>query len=323
MGGNEEGCEFRELRWDDIAHPTWYPEGQVGSVWLTAYVAMGIGATQLAEGPAVLDFGDARALLVYGRIPYVRLANTEVRSSGTPQFHATVDEVTAPAGSYLLVVAPFDDSDENASEARCRTRVAKIVGLMVLGFGPNVAYRHLFDNVMRPHLNQRTAFGQSFRAPFTMPVPDISQDRIALALAANRAIDTLPVRQANRVWLSLRWYLDAQTARGVDLFLKLWFALEALGMASRDNLSPIAESLARAYSMSKTEARSRFSLGPLFGFRGRIVHQGEIRPIHSLLSDYVAGLYVDVLFDLLSLPPEHAAARVQAQPGFDLPSFIG
>lgn len=323
MAENGERREICELRWDDVACQGWYPEGELGSVWLSAYVAMGLDPAQLSEGPRILDFGDARAIVVYGQIPYVRLTNTDIRSTGTPQFHARVDEATAPEGGYLLVVTPFDDFNRNASETRCRSRVGQVVGLMVVVFGPNIAYRHLFDNVVRPQSNQRTAFGESFRAPFAMPLPDLAQQRIDLALDANTAIQTLPSAQANRVWLSLRWYLDAQSSKGVDLFLKLWFALEALGMEPRDNLSPIAVSLGRAYSVSPSQAKTRFSMGPLFGLRSRIVHQGEIRPIHALLSDYVAALYVDVLYDMLGLPPQHAAAEVQAMPGFDLNEFIG
>jgi hypothetical protein len=81
---------------------------------------------------------------------------------------------------------------------------------------------------------------------------------------------------------------------------------------------PVVEALARSYGIASRDAKKAFHIGRLFAFRSRIVHQGHIQPIHALLSDYVAALYLDVLYDRLSLPSERFAAKVQKSPGIDI-----
>lgn len=318
----EEEYTERPLAWEDISSPAWYPEGTHGSIWITAYLIMMADRSQLIPEPIVMDFGYAKALAFYGQMPYIRLSETEPRSTTVPIFSSTVEEVTSQEGSYLLLVLPFDDSRPSESEVEIRARTEELVGILTSVFGPNIAYNRLFDNVVRIQNNQRSVFGESFRAPTTLPVPDISQERIQIALDAVQNLSELAEDESNRVRLSLRWYSEAQYARGVDLFLKLWFALEALGMSERDNVRSIVESMARAYQLTFDEAKKKFSVGRLFGFRSRIVHQGEIHPIHALLSDFVGALYLDVLFEKLNLPHEGFAARIQNDPEFDLLSFL-
>ena len=265
---------------------------------------------QLAPQPTFMDFGDARAIAFYGQMPYLRLASNEVRSTVIPEFHIAPEEVTSPEGAYLLIILPFDDSDPSGSESLIRARVTELVGLLIAVFGPNIAYRRLFDNIVMPQTNQRTVIGESFRNPASMPAPNIGYGMIHRAIDAQQAMRQLPQLEQNRLSLSLRWYAEAQHARGVDLFLKLWFAIEALGMSDRDNVRPVIEALSRSYGIASKDAKKRFAVGRLFGFRSRIVHQGEIRPIHANLSDYVAALYLDVLYECLDLPPQRRARRV-------------
>lgn len=313
----------RPLDWTDIASPDWYGSGQIGAIWLSAFLLMYADRAQISPAPLIIDFGDARAVAFYGQIPYLRFVSDEVRSTETPEFHAAPEQVTSPEGAYLLVVLPFDDSDPSRSESIIRARVTEISGLLVAVFGSNVAYRRFFDNVVRPHLNRRTVMGESFRNPASMPAPDIRQERTRLAIDADQAMKELPPPERNRVSLSLRWFGDAQHAKGVDLFLKLWFAIEALGMSDRDNLRPVVRALAHSYGIADQDARMRFAVGRLFGFRSKIVHQGEIHPIHANLSDYLAAIYLDVLYDRLGLPAQGFAAKVQQLPGFELGSYIG
>jgi len=314
--------QIRPLTWEDIASPLWYGDGQLGTIWLSAFLMMQADRSQISPHPAVMDFGDARALALYGQLPYVGFSTNEIRSTDTTEFHITPEELTSPEGSYLLIVVRFDDSDAPHSESIARARVSELAGLLAALFGPNIVCRRLFDNLVRPQSNQRTAFGDVFRNPASLPFPNLDSARIRMAHEAHAALSRLPPREANRVSLSLRWYSEAHHAAGVDSFLKLWVATEALGMSDRDNVRPIVEALARSYGIAFHDARDKFHLGRLFGYRSRIVHQGQIRPIHSLLLDYLASIYQDVLYERLGLPAEGFAERIQGSPGFDIASFI-
>jgi hypothetical protein len=169
---SSEGIQSRPLEWADVASPHWYPEGQLGSLWLSVFLIMLADRTQITPEPVIIDFGDARALAFYGQMPYLRLANDEIRSTETPEYHINApEEVTSPEGAYLLLILPFDDADPSGSESRNRARVAELGGLLVALFGPNLAYRRLFDNVVRPQSNQRTSSGtpSGIRVPCQRP----------------------------------------------------------------------------------------------------------------------------------------------------------
>lgn len=93
-------------------------------------------------------------------------------------------------------------------------------------------------------------------------------------------------------------------------------------MAKRDNVTPLNEALAAAYGIGTNEARKRFGLGRIFGFRSRLVHNGERLVVQGLLDAYLVGLFRDVLFHKLKLPPQGFAEAVVQQPSFDLPQFL-
>jgi hypothetical protein len=319
---SKEGISARNLEWNDMAPSHWYGPGQEGPVWISAFLIMNSDPIQISPDPVIIDFGDARVLALYGKIPYVRLAKYEVRSTPIPEFHISPEEVTTPEGSYLLIVLPYDESDPSRSESHIRARIVEIAGLLVAVFGPNMAYQRLFDNIVKPPSYDRTIITQSFRNPASMPSPNISSTMIDRAVDAHKAMIRLPTNEKNRIVLSLRWFFEAQHESGVDIFLKLWVALEAAGMSNRNNVRSINEVLARSYRLSYEEAKQKFAVGRLFGLRSRIVHQGEIRPIHADLSDYVAALYLDVLYDHLDLTPQGFAIGVQQSKSPDLDALL-
>lgn len=66
----------------------------------------------------------------------------------------------------------------------------------------------------------------------------------------------------------------------------------------------------------------RFGVGRLSNPRGRIVHDREIIPIHSLLLKYIEALYIDVLTEKLGLAWEFWAESVIKEPEFSLNKFL-
>ena len=93
-------------------------------------------------------------------------------------------------------------------------------------------------------------------------------------------------------------------------------------MPDTSNVRPAIESLAKIYQMDYEAAVSRFQLGRIHGFRSKIVHDGQMFPIHFLLSKYLASVYIDLLLDTLNLPHERRAEQVLNNPQFDLGKFI-
>lgn len=318
----EDNLGKRSLTWDDIASPLWRSGSSRVPIWVSGHLIMMADRNKISPEPLIIDFGYAKAIAFYGEVPYVKLSEFIPKSSEVPVFGTKVEEVISDEGAYLLLVFPFDASEPNRSEGEIRVKIQELVGILVAVFGPNVAYHRVFDNVILPDENKRTAFGKSFRTPTTLPVPDLSDRKIQIALNVVENLGNIPEMEANRVRLSLRWFSEAHYADGVDNFLKLWFAIEALGMEDRKNLRPIIQTLADAYQISYSDAKIKFAIGRLFGFRSKIVHQGELPSIHALLSDYVAAIYQDLLYKKLNLESQGFASAIQEDPNFDLEKFI-
>ncbi|MFH1994183.1 MAG: hypothetical protein ABIJ24_00585, partial [Nitrospinota bacterium] len=85
---------------------------------------------------------------------------------------------------------------------------------------------------------------------------------------------------------------------------------------------PLNESLANAYGISVPEASIKFGIGKIFGLRSRVVHNGEDIPIHSLLSEYLKSIYVDILLDQLGLKSQQRAGKIIDSPEFDLEKLL-
>ncbi|MFH1114783.1 MAG: hypothetical protein V1792_12780 [Pseudomonadota bacterium] len=110
----------------------------------------------------------------------------------------------------------------------------------------------------------------------------------------------------------------AQTATGVDSFVKYWISLETLAMKDTTKVRPINEILAKCYDLTVKAATNRFHVGRLYGVRGDIVHKGVSKGIDLTLKKYLEAIYLDVLFHKLGLPCEHRAGSLLESVGSDV-----
>ena len=85
---------------------------------------------------------------------------------------------------------------------------------------------------------------------------------------------------------------------GVDAVLKYWIAIETLAISVKG----MNQILSNCYNISVQEARERFLMGRLHGFRSNIVHQGQIPRNPSMVIGYMETLYSDILCAFLQLP---------------------
>jgi hypothetical protein len=91
--------------------------------------------------------------------------------------------------------------------------------------------------------------------------------------------------------------------------VKFWIAVETLAMPNSTNILPIFESLARAYGIPLSDAKTRFPIGRLFNLRGRIVHRGEMLELPGAVLGYMSALFFDLLSELLLQPNEGRLAE--------------
>lgn len=305
----------------DIVPAAWYDQPDLW-VWMSCYHTMRLTKATLSNGPRILSFNDAIAMIFYGSPVYFPESTIAVQSTDVPVFstHVQATPIQAPEGCYMMLILRFQNGEEHEYPLRVRELTLRSILTTVLG--ENIAYRRLFQTRVKADGTSANLFSEFFRNPYSDPEPDISDESLNLAMRLEAAIENLPNNDAERVRLSLRWHGQAKDAQGPDAFINQWVALESLGMSDRSNIRPLEEALARSYAIPLSEARARFHVGRLFGFRSEILHKGIIPPIPSTLTDYMRALYKDILWEKLAITSEHAAGLALQNAGVDLLSLL-
>lgn len=314
-------------RFVDLVPSWWFKALQGSSVWITGYRVLRTPKECFSSGPKMIDLALAqvRAIVLHGTVTYMDASEARIEIIEDDRWRldpSKTRERVAPEGVYLLLLAPHQINGSAANEAVTREHLGVAAGLLAAFNGRNMVYEHLFDNIIEMADERTSAFTPVVDNPFWFAPPDVSDSRLDTISKADRAIAALPQSDRNRLCLSLRWFGSAIHDDGVDAYLKYWIALETLGMRNTTDIRPLEENLSRAYNLSLEEVHKRFWVGRLFGLRCRIVHDGQIVPIHGRLSRYMEALYADILHVSLGLPCEQRAGKMMADPEFALDRYL-
>jgi hypothetical protein len=310
---------------DSLVPTTWFTRPGESSVWLTAYNIGNITSEQLPSQQFFFDLGDARVVVFSGTLSYpvFDFANFELAEDGTPRLETLRIQLRQlPPAPRLLVLLPYriDGGEGNQQDAKRRTSV--IVGFLAAILGQNAVLALILETVVEAASGRTSPPTVIWENPAAFPKPRLDRESVqhAQRVWARVAASDPPTR--NRLHLALHWFEAALRSRFMDSFLKIWIALEVLGMPDGTNVRPLNEALASAYGFSVREAAEEFGLGRIQGARSRIVHDGVVIPIHQSLELYMQALFVDILYEMLGLSSEQRARRVAEHPGFDLRAFL-
>jgi hypothetical protein len=303
----------------------WITNLKSSSFWVAGYKMYRVPNEVLPKGPQILDFDVACAIFNFGSCQYLdaRAVDIQFNEHGEVILQGFSKMASRlPEGAYLFLVAPFDIDGKPGNEKETHQLIDEIIGLMISFEGRNIAFQHLYDNVIELHKPGYSVISPVVFNPFSLPAPDISQSRIQVIAGAYKQITELPTSLSNRIKLSLRWFEAATYDLDLDAFLKYWIALEILSMSSTTDIRPIKEYLAKAYNISMEEVGETFHIGRLYGLRSRIVHEGFNPVISIYLLDYISKLYTDVLSQIIGSPFEMRAGKFIAEQGVNPLTFI-
>ena len=309
----------------DLAPHSWFTHTDVSSIWVTGYRVLRVPKENFAIGPKVVDFNEVRAIVLYGALKYVDASQAKIGVITDNQWHIDVLKIQVretSEGVYLLFLAPFAVDGQLGNEPVTREKISTAAGLFAAFNGRNIVYERLFDNIIEMSDGRTSTFSPVFENPMWFTSPDLCDSRLNIISKADKAITTLPEPDRNRIYLSLRWFEQALYESGIDAYLKYWISLETLVMPDTTNIRPLNESLSRAYNLSYEAIRDRFAIGKLFGLRCRIVHDGQLVPIHADLLRYMEALYADALLVHLGIPCDRRAASVIDNPEFALNEYL-
>ncbi|HEX5760874.1 MAG TPA: hypothetical protein VF121_16925 [Thermoanaerobaculia bacterium] len=305
----------------DLLPEQWFAGDRPHVIRMRAYQMARLTREALPEKFPWFATTSAMILLNYGALQYVAAPNLEFVVVGPDdmQYRFNKDGLHRKTTelAHIVVIAP-----EGSSEDETRFRLDVAAGLVGSTLGRNAVFHLLFENVVDLTSGQFSVASPTLWNPLASEIPEVTPEGLDVLARGLHAIADLEEHVRNRVRLALNWHEQAMRSPAPDQFLKQWIALEALGMDRRDNLRPLNGALAQAYGISVPEARDRFGLGRIFGFRSRIVHRGDRLSTHGLLHAYLEAIFRDVLYQKLTLPHRGFASGVAESSAFNLPAFL-
>lgn len=301
----------------------WFTRPDDSSVLVFCYRMIQTDLSDIVP-PVVFQLTRVCAIFMLGSITYLDASHSarftaaqgEVRlDASAPQQRKTPEE------PHLLLVTPLRVDGVPGDQSKAEQRLQTATALVECVLGRSAVYELVFENEIEASGQHATATSPVLENPFFFPRPRPRAEQ-ATIVRFDTGIAGLPELERHRVELSMRWLHQAAFARGVDAFLRYWIALETLAMPDSTNIKPLSAALSNAYALEAGDTERRFCLGRIFRLRGKIVHGGEMRPIHGALLKLMEGIYVDVVTDLLGFESLRHAQRAIDDTGMDARAMV-
>lgn len=305
----------------DLISPHWFKDVSKSSIWIIGYRMMGVGLKGFLQPKPIVDLGEVRVIFNYGTLSY--MDTSEVLEFGTDHVRnvnqAKFVSKETNVGGWTILATPYMRDGIQRTDKETKESINVVEGLLSALNSPNIVYEKVFENIVELSPIKTTAFSPVF-VMLNHP-PNLDSSALQLLSQASVNLHALPEDVKNRVELSLNWY-SRSLVRGLDGFISIWIAIEVIGMPDTSNIKPAVETLAKLYQIDYRTAVNRFQLGRIQDFRSKIVHDGKLFPVHSLLSTYMEAIYIDLLTEKLNLPHEERAEKVLNDKDFDLKIFL-
>lgn len=291
-------------RFPELVPREWFAEGEEPVVWMRAYLTMGIPMDP-EKRSASFDVelpGDVRVCVHLRHGAFTAPPELRLVPKGHGQFGGEASEKREYADDvYLVLMTPVDP--EIMGEGKARQALDSVAGMISATVSPNMTYLRLFEHAEWVNEGRSFVPSESIRNPNTYRKPELSDRFVRAAKAVTDAQESL----RNRVMLSARWLQGGvEEGMGVDAFIKLWVAIEALVLESAST-KPLKELLATAYGVDVDWVTNKLKIDRLAQRRGDILHNGRMPPIRGDLLRFLVALYEDALAARLELPFERRA----------------
>jgi len=311
----------------DLVPGDWFIDPVASTVLVVGYAVMRVPA----DRPRVLqafDLPSVRALLGTIDFPYFDTSTVrfEVDTANLMRVEGQGEPRRTPLAPHLILLTPLRVDGVDGDEAEARSRLESAAGLLAAFLGRNAVYQLVFENVAQVAAGASgqtvSGFSTTIENPLSFPAPSLDDATIDLIKQAGKTLASADLVRRERYVLALRWFHQALYGGGIDSFLRYWIAIEAVSPMTSSDIAPLVGALAHGYGIAVGDVKARYGIGRIYGFRGRIVHQGARGPVHGRLLDYLGALFVELLRIGLGLPVARSLDALLSSPDFDLDSYI-
>jgi len=263
-----------------------------GLVTVSGYQTVA-GISQLdGKSLMVLD-----SLLVFyeGELQFPHFMNDQLIKvvDGKPRLPLGTLSFGEKCNSRWIVLATVENETTGLS---VQDRQRAIIGLLNLLVAEDFVSTKAFEYQYTLEGKAHHCYTSSVVSPVKMMNTSISTRLVDVLGDLDRQ---LAIKENALVPISLRWFSESTSSRGVDAYLKCWIATELLFVRKQNVVKAITTELSKAYLMVDREAKITFRIGRLYNMRNRIVHEGFVRPLHHILTDLLSAIYYDLLLHRL------------------------
>jgi hypothetical protein len=321
--------EFTRGKFLSSVPSRWFSSEQSrGRVLMSAYQCL-LGSRHQVTNSSGLDLGDAIVVWHWGTVSHLGGSMRVVlrpNADGNATYEVDKQEAVRPTRKDCWTVVLQKHGEDSLEEPieKLRERRAEIVALLTAAIGLSCVFELELENSITRDANELekitdvgTIRSDIFRCPF------VSAERLHLVEKLQRSMEAKSDEGRRRLQLGLHWFQAGSRSEGVDAFVSLWIALEALVLGDSHKIFPLKASVGRAYGMTPNEANQYFGLGRMYRYRSEVLHGREKAPPTGQLLHYLAALVVDVLFEQTGIPSERRAAQDLPTGGFDAAKVLG
>jgi hypothetical protein len=233
---------------------------------------MKLYCTELVQadyGKAIAD--PVRIEVFRGPREYDVLVGPRIVASGTtsavlkPQRMRVAEDRT-----YIEIIARTEEAF--GRRQYCEDHIDRVVAQLSAIVSPRLFEMEVWSGWL---CDQNGLFGDSWLMT-VHPVSFNPKDVEGRINAFRRAVSADPDIDARFTLMSKLFARAVATEPGEERFLWLWTVLEVFPMKDTSNIQPISDLLSRVTGRPAAEIKERLGIGPLFGARSSLVHDGKL-----------------------------------------------
>lgn len=315
----------RTINYLDFIPKEWNLKSEEDKILTKCFIVINLKKEDIVnEFQKINILNDVIALFIYGKIKYLYSGKCEIDKlfDCDRQIRSEVKNKTTNQGLYCLLLTPFEVAGEKLNEDEINKKINQSLGILNIFAGKAISYAEIFTNILYYDRKRIETFSEIIENPNYFKKPNIEEKNLNYIQNICNNINKLSnTEMKNKVLLSLDWFFQAIKSKNIDSFLKLWIAIEALTTGNK-TASYVSRKLAEIYNMNLKDSNNYFMFGKISGYRDKVVHHGESKPIKSELLDYLEGIYIDLLFNYLKLDSPSKSKKNREKENFNLDNLL-
>ncbi len=245
------------------------------------------------------DLGKYIFIFWEGKLEYLNISNEYIYEGLPTQLEAKF--IHSEIGCHLLAVklVPLETTIDKNEELLLLDKFCALssleLGLGLINFKVCCNYHEMFfDTSNNKYTYSHTHCLKELNIELYNPQIQNTKS-ISGLLKMEKKINNFEKPIANKINLSLNWYLRSFNENGILAFLFLWTAIETISLTS-SKIQPIKEHISKIFDIKIDQVEPVTKIGSIYQLRCDILHKGHLMNFNFDFKfiQYMKLLYIDI-----------------------------